>query len=86
MIFVGIFLHDGSDNASEPGVILLIQVRQRDSGRWVRCPEAFPWQQDDAAFVGEPKQDLELVFVAQQPIDKVTSIALGSEDLEIETV
>ena len=49
----------------------------------MRCSEPLAWQQDDAAFLGQPKQYLERVLVAQQSVDEVASVAPGAEDFEI---
>src|SRR6516162_8264786 len=83
LIFVGVFLYHRSDYASDPGVIPLVQVRQRDSRRRVRCSEPPARQQDDATLFGQSKQNLERVLVAQRPVDEVASVAPGAEDFEI---
>ena len=50
----------------------------------MRCSEPLAWQQDDAAFLGQPKQYLERVLVAQQPLDEVATVAPNAEDFEVE--
>jgi hypothetical protein len=72
-VFVGVLLHDGPNNAPDPGVIRFVQVGQRDPSRGVRRPEPPPGQQHDAAFLGYPKQDLERVLAMQQPVARFSA-------------
>ena len=49
----------------------------------MRVAKPFARQQHNAAFIGEPKQDLKRIPGCEQPLDKAVAVTLGAKKFEV---